>query len=230
MSAPFLKFPHTHHLFDLGTCLSRADKILTAEGAKLFFSRPVVLEEKIDGANLGFSLSPDGTVLVQNRGNYINAQNHPQFRLLDTWISKHEDSLFNILINNCILFGEWCYALHSIAYNRLPDWFLGFDIYDRKLGRFLSRKKRHEILKETGLAEVPFLGEKMITKTELGQMLYRKSAFYDGPVEGIYLRIDSEDGYLLHRAKAVRPGFTQAIDSHWSRRKLTPNRLESASD
>ena len=39
--------------------------------------------------------------------------------------------LFEILSEKFILFGEWCYAQHSIFYDRLPDWFLGFDIYDK---------------------------------------------------------------------------------------------------
>lgn len=38
-----------------------------------------------------------------------------------------------------ILYGEWCAARHTVTYDALPDWFLAYDVYDTKEGRFFSR-------------------------------------------------------------------------------------------
>lgn len=221
------KFPHTYHLFDSGGSLSRGDKLLPATEAELFYRNRLVMEEKVDGANIGFSLSDDGTIRVQNRGNFVEANSHPQFALLDQWISLHEDALWELLVDGNILFGEWCYARHSIGYDRLPDWFLAFDLYDRQQGTFLSREQRHAKLQGTEIAEVPFLAEGVFTRSEVEKFLTAPSALYDGPVEGVVLRQDHSEGFLVRRAKVVRPDFIQAIGEHWSKGKLVPNRLQS---
>ena len=38
-----------------------------------------------------------------------------------------------------ILFGEWLYAQHSISYSNLPDYFLAFDLYNKKKKLFYNR-------------------------------------------------------------------------------------------
>lgn len=227
MNRPFYKFPHTYHLFNVIENHLRNDKILNTREAELFYSSPLIIEEKVDGANLGFSLSEDGHILSQNRGRNISEDSHPQFKYLNQWIQNHDNILYELLFQDYILFGEWCYARHSIHYDRLPDWFLAFDIYDRKSGLFLSRQKRHELLKNTGISEVPYYGQSVINKREIIEILESHiSSIYKGPVEGLYLRIDSNEGYLLHRAKVVRAGFIQNMENHWTRSFLVPNLLK----
>lgn len=61
------------------------------------------------------------------------------------------------------------------------------------------------------------------------KLLDTKSVFYDGPCEGLYLRIDhdmpngSGQPYLSCRAKIVRPDFLQQIDEQWTRQQFTKN-------
>lgn len=223
----FYKFPTTCHLLDLGVTLARSDKLLSSQNAQLFFESPVHVEEKVDGANIGFSLSSEGKIRAQNRGSYIDHTTHKQFQPLRQWIQDHENSLFELLYEGRMLFGEWCYATHTIPYRKLPDWFLAFDIYERSSGKFLGRDKRHDLLKGTDIAEVPYLGRMRINKQTIGDMLSKHpSKLYDGPMEGIYFRIDSHAGYLLHRAKIVRPDFVQSFDRHWSKNKFAVNRRE----
>ena len=57
MSDGFFRFPHTPHLTWLGLGEPRDDKVLSGDEALALLSADVVLEEKLDGANLGFSLS-----------------------------------------------------------------------------------------------------------------------------------------------------------------------------
>ena len=64
---------------------------LTLPLQKLFLSgtHDVVIEEKIDGANIGFSIAEDGKVMAQNRSHFVNSATHPQFKHIDEWISSH---------------------------------------------------------------------------------------------------------------------------------------------
>ena len=122
-----------------------------------------------------------------------------------------------------MLFGEWCYAEHSVAYDELPDWLLVFDVYDRGEGRFWSRKRREALVERVGLCSVPLLDEGVFSTASLRKKLGR-SRVGNVPAEGIYLRWDDGD-WLLARAKVVRPGWVMASDEHWTARSLKTNRL-----
>lgn len=66
---------------------------------------------------------------------------------------------------------------------------------------------------------------------QLLKWLDTQSAFYDGPVEGVYLRIDGDTPgqassphvYNVYRGKLVRPDFLQGIEEQWTRQQLTKN-------
>jgi hypothetical protein len=63
---------------------------------------------------------------------------------------------------------------------------------------------------------------------QLLALLETRSAYYDGFVEGAYLRVDDEDGrHNAHRSKIVRPDFIQGITSHWSSHTLVKNGLRA---
>ena len=54
-------------------------------------------------------------------------------------------------------FGEWCAARHSLDYGALPDWWLLFDIYDRRAGAFWSTARRDAWARRHGFARsAPF--------------------------------------------------------------------------
>ena len=59
MSGGFYKFPHTPHLLWLGPGEPREDKVLTPSEVAEFLAGDVIIEEKVDGANLGLSLGPE---------------------------------------------------------------------------------------------------------------------------------------------------------------------------
>lgn len=67
----FFRFPHVPHLAWLGKGQPRDDKVLSPDEAAALLSGEVVVEEKVDGANIGFSASEDGELRAQNRGSYL---------------------------------------------------------------------------------------------------------------------------------------------------------------
>ena len=126
--AGFFKFPRTAHVLDAGgTAVSRDDLLLPDSEAAQFFDgvTVVVAEEKVDGANLGISLTKDYEIRIQNRAHYVNTETHTQFRSLDAWVSDNAWAICQLLKpEDEILFGEWLYARHTVPYDRLPSYFL----------------------------------------------------------------------------------------------------------
>jgi ATP-dependent RNA circularization protein (DNA/RNA ligase family) len=220
------KFPRTPHLIWLARTAAREDKVLTRMEAEAFLGQSVVVEEKVDGANLGISFDINGNLIAQNRGNLVDPGTRGQFSPLWGWLSKRETRLFDALENRLIIFGEWCYARHSIHYTRLPDYFLAFDVFDKHEQRFMNSVRRDEIVGGLDLTAVPRLAVGTFRLDEIKQLM-GQSRLYDGPMEGIYLRQESEL-WLIRRAKVVRAEFIQQIGGHWSRQPLVPNRLALA--
>lgn len=198
--------------------------MMTSSEVQAILQCEVVVEEKIDGANVGFSVNEQGELEVQARGSFLAPRScHPQFAPLFRWLERRRDELVQALSPNLILFGEWCYAVHSVRYTRLPDWLLVFDVYERGVQRFWSVPRRDKLARELGLTVVPKLAEGHLAVGDLKHLL-RTAEWGDGPAEGLYVRRD-EGPYLGARAKLVRPEFVQAIDTHWSRRTWERNRL-----
>lgn len=228
LPSPFRKFPKTPHLLCLSPQSARDDKLMTPAEAEAFLtSGEIVVEEKVDGANLGLSLDGAGRLRAQNRGNYLEGRLSGQWEELRGWLARYEPALREHLPPGAVLFGEWCYAQHSMAYTRLPDWFLGFDLLDAESGRFWSTRRRDALFAAVEIAPIRSLARGRFTLRELRAMLSEPSAYCEGPVEGLYARCQ-DDEWLLQRAKLVRPEFAQAIGEHWSHGPLHVNRLRSA--
>lgn len=220
----FFRFPRTPHLVWLGKGRPRDDKVLSSPEADGFLSHDVVIEEKLDGANVGLSVDFDGTLRVQNRGSFLSWDSiHPQFKPLPRWLAEHSEVLTAGLRHGLILFGEWCYAKHSISYTKLPDWFIAFDVYDRNAGEFWSSQRRDVLARRLGLAVVPRLAAGRYDVQRIVRLL-GPSHLADGQAEGLYVRWEDSQ-WLKRRAKVVRAEFTQAIGEHWSRAVIQPNKL-----
>lgn len=226
MTAGFFRFPHTPHLAWLGEGSPRDDKVLSPNEVTALLAGDVVVEEKLDGANVGLSLAPDGSLRAQNRGQYLVEPHAGQFARLPAWLAQHSESLRSVLKPNLVLFGEWCAARHSLAYAALPDWFLLFDVYDRTADRFWSTPRRNELASSAGLVTVPQVLHGKATVHILKKLVTDTASRYrTGALEGVVIRRESAD-WCEARAKLVRPDFTQAIDTHWRKRALEWNRIQ----
>lgn len=229
MDGDFFRFPHTPHLAWLGQGAPRDDKVLSFAEAHTLLAGDVVVEEKLDGANLGFSLAPNGSLRAQNRGQYLAEPHAGQFARLPAWLTQHSDALHGVLTLDLIVFGEWCAARHSLDYSALPDWFLLFDVYDRCAGRFWSSSRRNALAASAGLATVPLVASGKYTAIALKQLVATTTSRYRrGPLEGVVIRRESEE-WCEARAKLVRSDFAQAIEAHWRKRAIEWNRVDSNS-
>lgn len=224
MTNDFYKFPRTPHLAVLADSVIRDDKVMSVSEREMFLRHELVVEEKVDGANLGISFDRKAHVQCQNRGAYLQYPYKGQWKKLFEWIASKTDILFEKFTDRYIVFGEWCYAQHSVFYNRLPDWFLGFDIFDKKSLGFLSCSRRDAILQDIDILGIPIIKKGHFSLSELKEML-STSRLCDKPAEGIYLRFDQGD-WLKQRAKLVRPEFIQSVGEHWTRGGIKANQLK----
>lgn len=227
VSNPFQRFPHTPHLAWLGPGAPRDDKVLSSTEARALLGAEVVVEEKLDGANLGISVGLDGFLKLQSRGQYLVAPYGGQFSRAGGWLAQHGHSLVPALGSELILFGEWCAARHSIGYEQLADWFFAFDVYDRAVGQFWSTRRRDELVVKLGLKLVPQLARRKMTLEELRNLILSgRSRYGTASMEGVVVRREGHD-FLENRAKLVHPDFVQSIDEHWRRRRIEWNSISN---
>lgn len=220
----FFRFPRTPHLAWLGADAPRDDKLLAPSEAKRLLAGDVIVEEKVDGANLGLTVDHSGAMRAQNRGSYLDLDSPTgQWKPLKRWLAVHQHALVATLHSDLMLFGEWCYATHSVRYTRLPDWFLAFDVYDRAKREFWSVDRRNTLASRLELPVVPELGRGRFDLDSIKGFLGR-SRLTEGPPEGLYVRRE-EAGHLVERAKLVRAEFVQAIGEHWSKRRIEANQV-----
>ncbi len=236
-SIPLLKYPRTAHLAGSRLQPGDTDRDQTPLSA---LHGHVVIEEKLDGANAALSFTPAGELLLQSRGHYLaGGAGERQFNPFKHWAAAHEAALLERLEDRYVMYGEWCFAKHSCWYDRLPAFFLEFDVYDRQAGHFLSTPARHALLAGGPVLSVPVLyaGEvpphakalRSLVRPSLARSAGWRSAFeaavaQEGQsldlvrqqtdlsdlAEGLYLKTES-DGMVTGRWKWVRPDFVQTI-------------------
>ena len=231
----FIKYPRTPHLF--GSKGTDDDKHLSERDSNAFLNDDsLIVEEKIDGTNVGVHFSPAGELVLQCRGHLITGGMHPQYDLFKQWAAGKRHLLEDRLQSNFILFGEWVYARHSIHYRKLPHYFFEFDIYDKSRGLFLDLSQRLALLEGTNIVTVPVIHRGKIRVDELTRLIgpsQFESQFYnpatgknDNRMQGLYLRTE-KNGAVTGRAKVVRPEFVEKIkqSEHWQHQQMVPNLL-----
>lgn len=176
---PFIKYPRTPHL--VGSRLQPGDDTSGQVDPGSLSGGECVWEEKIDGANAALSFSTDGRLVLQSRGHILNGgAREGQFSLLKAWASCHERALYERLGARFILFGEWCFAKHTVFYDRLPHYFLEFDIFDRERQVFLATGIRHDMLAGSPVVSVPVVHQGSL-KTEKDLKNLIRPSLYKSP-------------------------------------------------
>ena len=236
----FVKYPRTPHLF--GSTGTEDDKHLGEVESNAFITNEsLIVEEKIDGTNVGIHFSETGEMVLQCRGHLITQGMHPQYDLFKQWTAVKRNTLEQRLEDRFILFGEWLYARHSVYYRKLPHYFFEFDIYDKQREGFLDLEKRLALLEGTGIETVPVLHTGSATRRDLEELIgpSRFDSHFENPftkrsdnlMEGLYLRTEKE-GFVTGRAKVVRPEFVEKIkqSTHWQHQQMVPNQLADGVD
>ncbi|HEY7314114.1 MAG TPA: RNA ligase family protein [Gemmataceae bacterium] len=256
---PMRKYPRTHHLE--GSRLQPGDEDLDATPFARIAGRFLVVEEKCDGANAGLRFDADGRLSLQSRGHFLTGGAREQhFHLFKQWAHTHAAALHAVLGSRYLLFGEWLYAKHTIFYDRLPHYFLEFDVLDTENDEFLSTSRRRALLAGLPIVSAPVLKTGPARRLEeiaalVGPSLYQsadwrrrltelvnakgldaervwKETDRSGLMEGLYIKVEEGDR-VIERYKYVRADFlTSVLDSggHWLKRPIVPNQLREDVD
>lgn len=228
-----IKYPRTKHIY--GSNIQKGDDDKYVHLSELL-NKYLVIEEKMDGSNSGISFESD-ELKLQSRGHFLRGgPREMQFEQFKSWANLHKDTFYELLGNKYVMFGEWMFAKHSIAYDNLPHYFLEFDLYDKENKVFLSTEERRKKLEGYPVVSVKVLFEGII-KTEkefenLLKDLVIESEFIVNEknklMEGLYFKQEEKD-LTVDRFKYVRQEFIQKIvetGEHWSNFMITPNRLK----
>lgn len=213
----FPKYPRTYHLEG-----SKGIKESNNIPFNSILGVNLVVEEKVDGSCVGIAFDQERLIL-KHRNNEVNGM---EWDLLKKWIKDQEELFYDILENRYIMYGEWLYATHTIYYDKLPHFFLEYDIFDRYKQCFLSTPQRQEILKNTPITSVKCLSQGVFNSNKdiislLGPSYYRSN----GNMEGLYLKVEDNDG-VKNRYKFISKEFLDGILSsgtHWMNRFLCKN-------
>jgi hypothetical protein len=247
------KYPRTRHVE--GSRLQLGD-VADDKPIKDLKGHRLVVEEKLDGANCAVSFDRDGNLLIQSRGHFLTGGGRERhFALLKTWAATHAHVLHPVLGSRFVMYGEWMYAKHTVFYDRLPHYFMEFDVLDRDNARFLSTPARRSLLTGLPIMPVPVVHEGEVACVDHLNSLVRSSPYKSADwrdalmvaahrsgsrpdmvdqqtedsdlAEGLYLKQEDAD-HVLDRFKFVRSDFLQAIEAaegHWLDRPILPNML-----
>jgi hypothetical protein len=177
------------------------------------------------------------------------------FDLFKRWANAHTTELWEALRDRYVLYGEWLYAKHTVFYDRLPHYFLEFDVLDRQEGTFLSTERRRALLAPVPVAAVPVLWSGAAERLKqlvalVGPSRFKSAAWRESLrcaslaagvdparaaretdsedlMEGLYIKVE-QGGRVVERYKYVRASFLAAVvesGSHWVDRPIVPNQL-----
>lgn len=219
-----LKYPRIPHL--PGSRGTEDDIVMGAVP-----SGPFHIFEKLDGANVGIMMNGFGELEFINRGSYIqNKRPHEQWGALKKWAYEHYVQFQSFFARNphTILYGEWLWAVHSIHYDQLPDYFIGFDVYDLTKGIFYPYDLAELEVSMCGFTfSTPIFTQYDLSDSAIFDHLreYQRGGYSTrGDVEGFIFRRVGNHSEVY---KYVLPDFQVGITEHWFNREVIQNGLNS---
>lgn len=209
-------FRHYEKTFHLENVAKRS---LTKDEVAQLFNGEVIIEEKMDGANTGIIRHKKGFHL-QKRGSLVGQSEHAQFGRFHNWASYQNYEKLMKLPVGVTVYGEWLYAVHSVFYDKLPDYFLVFDVWQNE--KYLPYDERIKFCEEYGFHSVPLIARGHFTK-ETAEKLMPNESRYGSFAEGMVIKRYTKKTY--HRGKMVKEEFRKILEEsdHWIHGPLKEN-------
>ena len=222
-----MKYPRTYHL-PWSPGATRDDRIQSDVSALI--GNTIVVTEKMDGSNV--CLSDSGVFARSHSG----PPTHPSFDLLKARYAAVKGWLGPVAgdVHGIELFGEWCFAKHSIQYSELPDYLLIFGIRDPQEFRWWSWDSVVKECRNTlALEPAPVLYSGQVKSEQelesLTKRLASEPSACGGEREGVVVRFADEfddNKFYTHVLKYVRENHVQT-DVHWKNQEIVKNGLKN---
>ena len=212
------KYPRTPYLPYSPGLSSKSQVIETLDRLT---TNPVIMTEKMDGSNV--CLTRHHVYARSHSG----PPTHPSFDFIKAW---HASVRYQIP-EGISLFGEYCYAIHSIQYFTLPFPFFLFGVRDDKKEEWVSWPAVETIASRLGVPTVPLLFRgALLDAAGLEKLVLEfagQPSIHGAEREGIVVRRKFEfpcSEFELSVAKYVRPNHVQT-DEHWSHQQIRKQRI-----
>lgn len=203
----WVKYPRTYH-FPWSPGCSDDDKVLNScEGMD---GQRVIVTLKMDGEN---------TTLYRDHihARSLDSKHHPS----RDWVKGFWQARRWDIPEYWRICGENLFARHSIAYEDLPSYFMGFSIWNER-NVALSWDETQEWFDLMGIRSVPVLYDGVFDEKKIRDMFENLDTEKE---EGIVVRVADRISYHDFRnkvAKAVRKNHVQT-DSHWMHAEIVRN-------
>lgn len=206
------KYPRTFHL-SFSPEIHSDDKTIYPEYENDILNSEIVITIKMDGGNC--CIKPKEGVFARTHTTETSCQSFNYIKNIHFYSKMH------ILNQDYWYFGENMYAIHSIEYNGLEDYFYVFNIYDTKNKIWLSWEDLNKEVERCEFKIVHSIFKGKSNPKEIKKMLEKEinNSFFGGEVEGYVIRkLDSfkNDDFAKNIVKYVRKGHVQT-DEHWSK-------------
>jgi len=200
-----IKYPRTFHL-PWSEGVTSDDKLM--KSLDRFHGQRVIVTEKMDGENS--TIHPNG---VHARS--LDSRHHPS----RDWLKQFAGTLSHDIPHGMRVCGENLFATHSIHYESLESYFLGFSMWSGNV--CISWDATLIYFELLGVTPVPVMYDGIYDE-ELIRSLW------DGKSEGYVIRCAGSfnmDEFPYAVGKFVRANHVQT-DEHWMTQEIVPNKLK----
>lgn len=203
-----IKYPKTMHL-PWSPGLQNDDRLI--EDLTHLQSCEIIVTEKMDGEN---------ATLYRNHyhARSLDSRHHPS----RDWIKSFHGNISWLIPNELRICGENLYAEHSIRYEDLESYFMGFSIWDNNTNICWSWDLTVAFFDHLGITPV-----RELYRGPWDQSWFDNYGLPEGS-EGYVVRNAGEfqfNDFAINVAKFVRKGHVQT-DQHWMLKPVIPNGLK----
>ena len=214
------EYPKTPHL-PFKPNMAQGDVAVDMTAARIIFEQPVVIEEKIDGASVGIC-AENGNPIIRNRDHILkkgfmrkkkDTTAKMQFRSIWNYYYEHRKGFEEIFeAGPYSVYGEWMLAQHGLFYDKLPDWFIPYDIFNYEAQEFVSPVISRPLLEAAGFTCPMQHFQGLNSDGDYAQLEAWANAqtpwATEQKAEGLYVKVHNGQ-YVTKRYKMVREGFVQ---------------------
>jgi len=207
----YVKYPRTHHL-PWSENVNDNDRVIA--GMDAFYGKRVIVTTKMDGEN---------TTMYSDyfHARSVDGRSHPS----RSWAKNFWNQIRYDIPEQWRLCCENLYAQHSIVYDNLPSYVMGFSMWNER-NICLDWDTTQEWFSLLGVESVPLLYDGIYNEFSIRSLW--NDRVWD-KCEGYVIRVADEISYSDFRhkvAKFVRKNHVQTV-KHWMHgQSITPNKLK----
>ncbi len=197
------------------------DLVLSPTEVDDLLAGSVVVEEKVDGANVVVWIE-DAQICCALRSGPGAMDRAGQLGPLRAWLGQHDEPVRTMTADGAALYTEWLLLRHSVAYDRLPAYLVVLDLWHPQSG-FAEVDERNRASRAAGVSTPPELWRGTAGRAARVEAVIGRSTWGPDPVEGVVVR--RRGAGVPRLAKVLRPGFERLHDDGWKTGRRPRNRL-----